>query len=94
MKTIEDLIREGSPQVTINVSLEQLKEFAKTIANEMQDEQKEKEPWFYTREKVKELLHAKSDTTLWNMEKKGIIRCKKIGGKNLYLASEIDQLKK
>jgi hypothetical protein len=39
-------------------------------------------------------LHITSDTTLWKWEKKGIIRSKKIGGRNLYPASEIEQLMK
>jgi predicted transcriptional regulator len=93
MKTIEDLIKEGS-QVTLNVNLDDLKEFAKTFANEMQDGQKEKEPRFYTRDEVMKFLHITSDTTLWKWEKKGIIRSKKIGGRNLYPASEIEQLMK
>lgn len=93
MKTIEDLIKEGS-QITLNVNLDDLKEFAKTFANEIQSGQKEEEPTFLTRKEVMEKLHITSDTTLWKWEKKGIIRSRKIGGRNLYPASEIEQLMK
>jgi len=90
MKTIEDLIKEGS-QVTLNVSLESLKEFGRTIANELKGELTAREPKLYTRTELKEKLGI-CDTTLWNYEKHGLINGKKIGNRKYFSESEVERL--
>lgn len=92
MKTIEDLIKEGS-QVTFNVSLESLKEFGRTIANELKGELAAREPKLYTRTELKEKLGI-CDTTLWNYEKHGLINGKKIGNRKYFSESEVERLMK
>ena len=93
MKTIEDLIREGSPQVVLNVSLEQLRELGRTIANELKEELITREPKLYTRSELKEKLGI-CDSTLWNYEKHGLINGKKIGNRKYFSESEVERLMK
>lgn len=53
-------------------------------------ETKEQAPEFYTKSELCQLLHI-SETTLWRLvTKKKAIREHKVGGKSLYLRSEID----
>lgn len=54
-------------------------------------EMAEKEPEYYSKSELCQLLHI-TETTLWRLEKKGVIRKIKMGRKNLYLRSEIDVL--
>lgn len=50
----------------------------------------ENKPEYYSRTELCQLLHI-SETTLWRLvNKKKAIREHKVGGKNLYLRSEID----
>ena len=51
----------------------------------------EKGPEYYSKSELCQLLHI-TETTLWRLEKKGVIRKIKMGRKNLYLRSEIDAL--
>lgn len=90
MKTIEELIKEGN-QVTINVSLESLREFGRTIANELKGELTTREPKLYTRTELKEKLGV-CDTTLWSYEKHGLINGKKIGNRKYFSESEVERL--
>ena len=48
---------------------------------------------YYTRDKVCERLHI-TYTTLWRMQKEGIIIVHKLGGRNLYSKKEISSLLK
>lgn len=43
---------------------------------------------FYDRDEMCELLHIKYPT-LWRIEKSGILRCKKVGRKNLYPKKDV-----
>ena len=43
---------------------------------------------FYDRDEICELLHIKYPT-LWRIEKSGILKCKKVGRKNLYPKKDV-----
>ena len=53
----------------------------------------EKSDEYYTRDQVCERLHI-TYTTLWRMQKEGIIIVHKLGGRNLYSKKEISSLLK
>jgi len=46
---------------------------------------------FYDRDEICGLLHI-AYPTLWRIEKCGLLRCQKVGRKNLYNKKEVDQL--
>lgn len=48
------------------------------------------EPLYYSREELCELLHVNYGT-LWRYEKAGLIKKEKVGRRNLYLRSEINE---
>ena len=80
----------GDIQTSLNVMLENL---AETIADKVMARIKEEDsskPKYYTRKDLFEILHVTNPTVI-EMVKRGEIREKKIGGRILYDAAEIDE---
>ena len=50
--------------------------------------EKPEDDGFYDRDEMCELLHIKYPT-LWRIEKSGILKCKKVGRKNLYPKKDV-----
>ena len=87
IKGLESL---GDIQTSLNVMLENL---AETIADKVMARIKEEDsskPKYYTRKELCEMLHVTNHTVI-EMVKRGQIREKKIGGRILYDAAEIDE---
>ena len=76
----------GEAPINANTSLA---EAMRNYASLPKQETKEKAPEYYTKSELCQLLHI-TETTLWRLENKGVIRKIKMGRKNLYLRSEID----
>ena len=77
-------------QTSLNVMLENL---AETIADKVMARIKEEDsskPKYYTRKELCGILHVTNPTVI-EMVKRGEIREKKIGGRILYDAAEIDE---
>jgi len=77
---------------------EQLEELIYKTVNRCLDERcinesvsKSGDGGFYDRDELCELLHI-AYPTLWRIEKSGLLRCQKVGRKNLYNKKEVDQL--
>ena len=80
----------GDIQTPLNVMLENL---AETIADKVVARIKEEDsnkPKYYTRKELCKILHVTNPTVI-EMVKRGEIREKKIGGRILYDAAEIDE---
>ena len=87
IKGLESL---GDIQTSLNVMLENL---AETIADKVMARIKEEDsskPKYYTRKELCDILHVTNPTFI-EMVKRGEIREKKIGGRILYDADEIDE---
>ena len=52
---------------------------------------KKEEEEYYDRNELCKLLHI-ALPTLWRIEQKGLLKCKKVGRKNLYSKQEVNQL--
>lgn len=52
---------------------------------------KKEEKEYYDRNELCKLLHI-ALPTLWRIEQKGLLKCKKVGRKNLYSKQEVNQL--
>ena len=50
--------------------------------------EKPEDDGFYDRDEICDLLHIKYPT-LWRIEKSGILKCKKVGRKNLYPKKDV-----
>jgi excisionase family DNA binding protein len=88
IKGLESL---GDIQTPLNVMLENLAETIadKVVAARIKEEDSNK-PKYYTRKELCEILHVTNPTVI-EMVKRGEIREKKIGGRILYDAAEIDE---
>ena len=53
--------------------------------------EKPEDEGFYTRDELCELLHI-AYPTLWRIEQSGILKCQKVGRKNLYSKQEVNIL--
>lgn len=92
---INDLIATGA-NITLTIYLQDLIEFHREVIDdtkrkleqEIIDNKAEK---FIDRKRVKELLDV-DDTTLWRWNKRGYLKCIKIGGKVRYAMSDIKKL--
>ena len=73
----------------IQIIQDSVAEAMRNYASLPKQETKEKAPEYYTKSELCQLLHI-TETTLWRLENKGVIRKIKMGRKNLYLRSEID----
>lgn len=72
-----------------------LKELVKEVYTELKEkvdeERAAEEPRFYNREEVSKMLHL-SFPTMWKLSKEGKLKGKKINGRVLYDAYDIDLL--
>lgn len=75
----------------IQIIQDSVAEAMRNYASLPKQETKEKAPEYYTKSELCQLLHI-TETTLWRLENKGVIRKIKVGRKNLYLRSDIDEL--
>ena len=81
------------------INEQQLKEIVYDAVSKCLDEKitdsllnnKEEVGGFYVRDEVCELLHI-SYSSLWRIEKSGILKSQKVGRKNLYPKAEANQL--
>ena len=80
----------GDMRVPLNTVLENLADaIAEKVAARIKAEDSNK-PKYYTRKELCEILHVTNPTVI-EMVKRGEIREKKIGGRILYDAAEIDE---
>ena len=80
----------GNLQTPLNTVLENLADaIAEKVAAKIKAEDSNK-PKYYTRKELCEMLHVTNPTVI-EMVKRGEIREKKIGGRILYDAAEIDE---
>jgi hypothetical protein len=88
----DEIIRNGTSNVNVTLTSEQLKEFAEMVAtatvNQVLDQREEK---IYTREEIFKMFPICS-TTLNKWQKNGTIRYRKIGNRVFYPESEIKRL--
>lgn len=81
----------------IFLSVDQLRAIIKEVMAEVlgsasgKTVQEGKDETFYSREELCKKFHI-SDTKLWRLEKTGIIRSQKLGRRNLYLRTEVDEI--
>lgn len=81
----------GDIQTPLNVMLENLAEtIADKVVARIKEEEDSNKPKYYTRKELCEILHVTNPTVI-EMVKRGEIREKKIGGRILYDAAEIDE---
>ena len=92
---ISELINSGSGRVTVQVTPEDLKTFANTIAKELAKTKPppQKQDKYLTADQVCELLSI-SRVSLWTWDKKGITSPVRIGNLKRYRLSDIEAMGK
>jgi hypothetical protein len=92
---IKDLIATGA-NIALTIYLQDLIEFHREVIDDTkrkleQEIIENKAEKYIDRTRVKELLDV-DDTTLWRWNKKGYLKCIKVGGKVRYALSDIKKL--
>lgn len=92
---IKNLIATGA-NITLTIYLQDLIEFHREVIDDTkrkleQEIIENKAEKYIDRKRVKELLDV-DDTTLWRWNKRGYLKCIKIGGKVRYAMSDIKKL--
>ena len=90
---LNELLETGAKNISVNVSLDDLRKYSKELIQETKKELEEvviseKAETYPSPKQVSEILNV-DQTTLWRWAKRGYLIPIKIGGKNRYRMSEV-----